>query len=80
MKVQVYINCNSEDGRFYLSVDDKDGNRIPNKTCRTFAYENEAEIAAIILKLMYSKIDNAEDFDVEEFNYTVSEILIFTNK
>lgn len=80
MKVQVYINCNSEDGRFYLSVADKDGNHIPNKTCRTFAYENEAEIAAIILRLMYSKIDNVEDFDVEEFNYTVSEILIFTNK
>lgn len=80
MKVQVYINCNSEDGRFYLSVYDKDGNRIPDKTCRTFSYENEAEIAAIILRLMYSKIDNAEDFDVEEFNYTVSEILIFANK
>ena len=80
MKVQVYINYNSEDGRFYLSVYDKDGNRISDKTCRTFAYENEAEIAAIILRLMYSKIDNAEDFDVEEFNYTVSEILIFTNK
>lgn len=80
MKVQVYINYNFEDGRFYLSVDDKDGNRIPNNTCRTFAYENEAEIAAIILRLMYSKIDNAEDFDIEEFNYTVSEILIFTNK
>ena len=80
MKVQVYINCNSEDGRFYLSVVDKDGKRIPNNTCRTFAYENEAEIAAIVLRLMYSKIDNVEEFDVEEFNYTVSEILIFTNK
>lgn len=76
MKVHVYINYNSEDGRFYLSVDDKDGNRIPDNTCRTYAYENEAEIAAIVLRWMYLKIDNVEEFDVEEFNYMVSQILI----
>lgn len=77
MEVKVYIKYNFKDNYYHLDVEDKDGNKIPYATSRVYEYENEAEIAAAILKMMYAKVNDKKDFDCNEFDFNIRAIFRF---
>lgn len=71
MKVKINIKYNIKDNYYHLEVKDEDGNVIPYVTSRVYDSEFEADIAAGIIKMMYAKVENRAEIDLNEVDFNI---------
>ena len=71
MTVKINIKYNIKDNYYHLEVKDENGVLIPYVTSRVYESEFEADIAAGIIKMMYAKVENRKEVNVNEVDFNI---------
>ena len=71
MRVKINIKYNFKDNYYHLEVKDENDVLIPYVTSRIYENEFEADIAAGIIKMMYAKVENRKEVDINEVDFSI---------
>ena len=71
MTVKINIKYNIKENLYHLEVKDENDVIIPYVTSRVYDNEFEADIAAGIIKMMYAKVENRAEIDLNEVDFNI---------
>lgn len=71
MTVKIDIKYDFKYNYYHLEVKDEDGVVIPYVTHRAYDNEFEADIAAGIIKMMFAKVENRAEIDINEVDFNI---------
>lgn len=71
MRVKINIKYNIKENFYHLQVKDENDVLIPYVTSRVYENEFEAEIAAGIIKMMYTKVEKRNEIDLNEVDFNI---------
>ena len=74
MNVNIKIEFDHRRNYYRLIVKDENDEKIPFVAGRVYEDEHEAEMAAALMKLMFDKVENRKDFDINLFDFNIRAI------